>query len=304
MKPILSTMMLFSILLAFATGSGACGSGDTDAGSVHKECMSQNKPEMEDSVAVEPVEDPELHFDSADEALAYMKESGHWEEYEKGILPQMAEDELDYATRLINNDHDGFVVVDKGRMKVIMFDKYGVEEAAFGMACAKNYGTKHKRSDLRTPEGFFSVKKIQNSTAWHYVDDDGVVSDKTGEYGPRFIRLNTPVTNSIGIHGTCAPWSIGGRRSHGCIRIANENIMKLVEMVDSGMPVIVTPGRRDMAVNKKEGYDIPSISTIPGKSHTVLKERREVARADVSLSQDTLSDVQAQVEERPLEAAL
>ena len=186
----------------------------------------------------------------------------------------------------------------------IMFDKYGVEEAAFGMACAKNYGTKHKRSDLRTPEGFFSVKKIQNSTAWHYVDDNGVVSDKTGEYGPRFIRLNTPVTNSIGIHGTCAPWSIGGRRSHGCIRIANENIMKLVEMVDSGMPVIVTPGRRDMAVNKKEGYDIPSISTIPGKSHMVLKERREVVRADVSLSQDTLSDVQAQVEERPLEAAL
>ena len=80
--------------------------------------------------------------------------------------------------------------------------------------------------------------------------------------------------------------------------------MKLVEMVDSGMPVIVTPGRRDMAVNKKEGYDIPAISTIPGKSHMVLKERREVARADVSLSQDTLSDVQAQVEERTLEAAL
>ena len=100
MKPILSTMMLFSILLAFAAGSYACGSGDADAGSihdagsVHKEHMSQNKPEMEDSVAVEPVEDPELHFDSADEALAYMKESGHWEEYEKGILPQMAEDEL------------------------------------------------------------------------------------------------------------------------------------------------------------------------------------------------------------------
>ncbi len=36
----------------------------------------------------------------------------------------------------------------------------------------------------------------------------------------------------------------------------------------------------------------------------VLKERREVVRADVSLSQDTLSDVQAQVEERTLEAAL
>ena len=68
------------------------------------------------------------------------------------------------------------------------------------------------------------------------------------------------------LHGALA-----AAESHGCIRIANENIMKLVEMVDSGMPVIVTPGRSDMAVNKKEGYDIPSISTIPVKATWCLK---------------------------------
>lgn len=207
-------------------------------------------------------EEPELTFSTAEEALDYMRESGHWEDYRRGILPQMAVDELDYTTRLLNNKHDGFVVVDKGRMKVIKFDRYGDEVAVFGMACAKNYGTKHKRSDSRTPEGFFSVKRVHNSTDWHYIDDNGVESPKTGEYGPRFIRLNIPCTNSIGIHGTCAPWSIGGRRSHGCIRLTNENIMRLVEMVDSGMPVIITPGRKDIAVNEREGYDIPSVSTV------------------------------------------
>lgn len=213
-------------------------------------------------IKIEKKIDSSLHFTSSQDAIDYMKHSPHSAEYEAGILPQMAEDVLPYAERLLNNVHDGFIVVDKARMKVIKFDKYGVEKACYGMACAKNYGTKHKGWDCRTPEGFFSVKKIQNSEGWHFVDENGVESKKTGEFGPRFIRLNTPVTNSVGIHGTCAPWSIGGRRTHGCIRIKNENIMKLVEMVDSGMPVIVSPGKKDMAVNKNEGYNVPVVKTV------------------------------------------
>lgn len=201
-------------------------------------------------------------FSTPAAAIKFMMESENSEEYSHGILPQMANEELSYVEKLINNEHDGFIVVDKSRMKVIKFNRFGVEEESFGMACAKNYGTKHKTGDSRTPEGFFSVKQIQNSTDWHYTDDNGNVSPKTGEFGPRFVRLNIPGITCIGIHGTAAPWSIGGRRSHGCIRLTNENIMKFVEMVEPGMPVIITPGKKDMAVNKSEGYDIPSISTV------------------------------------------
>ncbi|MDE6648468.1 MAG: L,D-transpeptidase [Muribaculaceae bacterium] len=205
---------------------------------------------------------PYYTFTSPAGAINFMMNSENSEEYAHGILLQMANEELSYVEKLINNDHDGFVVVDKSRMKVIKFNRFGVEKESFGMACAKNYGTKHTTGDSRTPEGFFTVKQIQNSTDWHYVDDNGNVSEKTGEFGPRFIRLSIPGITSIGIHGTSAPWSIGGRRSHGCIRLTNENIMKMVEMVEPGMPVIITPGKKDMAVNKSEGYDIPSISTI------------------------------------------
>lgn len=209
---------------------------------------------------------PYYTFSSPSSAIKFMMESENSKEYAKGILPQMANEELSYVEKLINNEHDGFIVVDKSRMKVIKFNRFGVEEESFGMACAKNYGTKHTKGDSRTPEGFFSVKQIQNSTDWHYVDDNGVVSEKTGEFGPRFIRLNIPGITSIGIHGTSAPWSIGGRRSHGCIRLTNENIMHLVEIVKPGMPVIITPGKKDIAVNKSEGYNIPSISTIPNSA--------------------------------------
>ena len=212
----------------------------------------------------------ELKFDNSEDALRYMEKSENWDKYSKGILPKMAMTNLDYASKLLNNTHDGFIVVDKGRMKLIRFDRYGEPVATYGMACGKNYGTKHKRSDCRTPEGFFAVKRVQNSTDWKYVDDDGNVSQKTGEFGPRFIRLDIPGISSIGIHGTCAPWSIGGRRSHGCIRLKNENIMELVDMVEPGMPVIVSPGTKDQKINAEEGYNIPRISTIVDSNYASL----------------------------------
>ncbi|MDE6290032.1 MAG: L,D-transpeptidase [Muribaculaceae bacterium] len=222
--------------------------------------------------SVLPQVKPYYRFTSPTSAIKFMMESENSDEYARGILPQMANEELSYVEKLINNEHDGFIVVDKSRMKVIKFNRFGVEEESFGMACAKNFGTKHKTGDSRTPEGFFSVKQIQNSTDWHYVDDNGNVSEKTGEFGPRFIRLDIPGITCIGIHGTAAPWSIGGRRSHGCIRLTNENIMKVVEMVEPGMPVIITPGKKDMAVNKSEGYYIPSISTVPAQTNLAMNE--------------------------------
>lgn len=214
---------------------------------------------------------PRLDYDTPEEAIYHMRHSDHWEEYSAGILPRMTEDALDYAVRLLNNPHDGFIVVDKSRMLVILFDRYGRETVAYPMACGMNYGSKHKKNDRRTPEGFFSVKSIQNSTDWHYVDENGNRSAQPGDFGPRFIRLDVPGITSIGIHGTKSPGSLGGRRSHGCIRIKNENILALAEAVCVGMPVIVSPSPRDMAVNREEGHTIPAVSTFSaGRSEVSL----------------------------------
>lgn len=225
-----------------------------------------------------------IKFLSSSEAVEYMRESGHWNDYKRGILPIMAEEELEYCERLINNKYNRFIIVDKARMKVILYDRYGVTEKEYGMACARNYGTKHKKADSRTPEGFFSAEGIYDSTDWLFTDDNGVTSQKKGQFGPRFIRLKCPNTSQIGIHGTVAPWSIGHRVSHGCIRLTNENILELVKLVEIGMPVIVSPGSRDMAVNESEGYYIPSVTTVPGGSRVKAGKLPEK-----KVSQDTLS---------------
>lgn len=221
-----------------------------------------------DTVAVDSVVadtlPPRRYFATDKAALNYMTKDSTWAHCYKGsILPQMARDHFPYAQRLLNSRYDRFIVVDKYTMRVMLFDRCGRLLRAHKMACGRNYGTKHEKADERTPEGFFSVEGIYDSTDWLFVDDNGVKSDIKGQFGPRFVRLRIPGTTQIGIHGTCSPRSLGWRCSHGCIRITNEQIMQLVEFVEPGMPVIVNPGWRDTKTNLEEGYDIPWISVAP-----------------------------------------
>jgi lipoprotein-anchoring transpeptidase ErfK/SrfK len=43
----------------------------------------------------------------------------------------------------------------------------------------------------------------------------------------------------VAIHGTSLPWLIGTRASHGCIRLANADIVRLSRLVRPGVPVLI-----------------------------------------------------------------
>lgn len=206
-------------------------------------------------------EKPLLSLPTTESQLAYMTFSPHREAYESGILPQMAEDAPEYCEKILQSGGMRFIIVDKAKMKLFLYDPYGNIEKSYGIACAKNFGTKRKKGDSRTTEGIFNVKGVFDSREWLFTDDNGYTSPKKGQYGPRFIRLTIPY---IGIHGTGSPGSIGKRCSHGCIRVTNDNILELVKYVETGMPVIISPGPRDMAVNAKEGSHVLSVATEPG----------------------------------------
>lgn len=215
---------------------------------------------IDENIIIEDTINPNKKFKNAQEALSFMQSSRNWDKYKEGIIVRMVDENLSYAQKLLNNVYKRFIVVDKSTMRVILYDRYGIKEREYGMACGKNYGSKHEKADSRTPEGFFSAEGIYDSTDWLFTDDNGVTSPKKGQFGPRFIRLKTPITSQIGIHGTCSPWSIGHRCSHGCIRIKNENILELVEFVEVGMPIIVNPSRRDIIVNMQEGRNVKWIT--------------------------------------------
>ena len=56
--------------------------------------------------------------------------------------------------------------------------------------------------------------------------------------GPVFIRLGNP-NLGLGIHGTNAPSSVPGVRSHGCVRMKSTEALKMAKFVSRGMPASV-----------------------------------------------------------------
>ena len=254
MKPILYFLMLLA--------AAACSSSmDEDAQEIDTLVVPESAVPLPDAPE-EPVDVPDTPghpLATEQEALEFMEKSAHAGEYAAGIIPIIARQNMEYANKLLSNQMAYFVIVDKESMHVILYDRYGVEQNRYKMCCSRKYGTKHARRDNRTPEGFFYAGKTYDSSEWLYTDDDGNTSDKKGQFGPRFIRITNPVTTQVGIHGTCAPWSLGGRSSHGCIRIHNDNIVQLVKYVRPGMPVIINPSRRDQKVNEEEGYYVPRL---------------------------------------------
>jgi lipoprotein-anchoring transpeptidase ErfK/SrfK len=111
---------------------------------------------------------------------------------------------------------------------------------SFRIAVGKIGGNKQRRGDYRTPEGSFAISQIQNATTWVHDFGDGK-GPITGAYGPWFLRLKTPRWTGIGIHGTHDPASIGTMATEGCIRLTNEDVAALKEMVVIGTQVVIQP---------------------------------------------------------------
>ncbi len=160
----------------------------------------------------------------------------------------------------------GLIYVSKKEMTLTLADSQGNVIRIYPMACGKNVGHKRTKGDMKTPEGVFSLKQIQEASGWghNFHDGNGYIPHA---YGPWFLRLDTPGFSGIGIHGTHAPESIGTRATEGCIRLVNEDVEDLHNRVTLGMTVIIGP----------EAEGSVTTASIPA---TRPVERREVSVPD------------------------
>lgn len=137
-----------------------------------------------------------------------------------------------------------FVVIDKEKFTLNLVDSAGNSIKEYRIACAVNLGNKTRRGDHKTPEGTFKITQLLNASglSHDFGDGKGPVKDA---YGPWFMRLGVPGFIDIGIHGTPFPQSIGSRATEGCIRMRNEDVTDLKEMVKVGTIVIILPDKID-----------------------------------------------------------
>ncbi len=154
------------------------------------------------------------------------------------IPPQVAQPETPEIPKPVSYPKEGNVLLACKRDRTLYVykneDSTWKRLAAFPMAIGRNSGDKGDNGDLRTPEGRFWITSL------------GAGPEKGPMYGPLIFKLNYPrpgdladgkTGNGIWIHGV-----IMGNQptyTHGCLSLANEDILALAAYADIATPVII-----------------------------------------------------------------
>ena len=84
-------------------------------------------------------------------------------------------------------------------------------------------------------------------TGSYYVNQRLLAPDPAGPFGPGAVGISafSPTLQGwaqggpIAIHGTNTPHRLGLAVSHGCVRIANADLLRLYELAEEGTPVLI-----------------------------------------------------------------
>lgn len=221
-------------------------------------------------------------------------------------LSVMAED-LQSVMKFYKPDMSkGFIFVSKVDMTLTLVNSRGKVVVTYPIACGMNIGQKRVKGDHRTPEGYFLLEKIHDSSNWGHDFHDGKGFIKHA-YGHYFLRLQSGF-QGIGIHGTHAPSSIGTRATEGCIRLYNDDIEALGQKVTVGMPVIIGPeeGVSKLIASNAQRPNLPywtTGGTRPVRTSTPSVQKRKPKVVDGEIDIDPEQDLVEEVVTKPAQKA-
>lgn len=111
-----------------------------------------------------------------------------------------------------------------------------------GKTVLASYPVAIGRAEFPTPTGEFQVFEMIVNPAWQSPWTGEVEAPGAdGSLGLRWIGFTKVEGGVIGFHGTPNVRSIGQAVSHGCVRMHNEDIVKMYEQVRVGTLVRVEP---------------------------------------------------------------
>ena len=97
--------------------------------------------------------------------------------------------------------------------------------------------------EFPTPTGIFAVSEKRYMPTWINPDPTGwgagmPESIPPGPSNPLGMRAINWGGTLIRFHGTTATYSLGYNASHGCVRMSNEDVIQLYDLVDVGTPIV------------------------------------------------------------------
>ncbi|MEO1507592.1 MAG: L,D-transpeptidase [Cyanobacteria bacterium J06633_23] len=111
-----------------------------------------------------------------------------------------------------------------------------------GNTLANKFPVAVGKTGWETPTGTFEVDYMLEHPGWtNPFTGEQMPPGPENPLGERWISFWTDGHNEIGFHGTPNRDSIGQASSHGCVRLYNEHIRELYELVEPGTLVTVLP---------------------------------------------------------------
>ncbi|MCM8760622.1 MAG: L,D-transpeptidase family protein [Candidatus Omnitrophica bacterium] len=101
----------------------------------------------------------------------------------------------------------------------------------------KTYRVATGKEGSPTPVGTFKITNKIMNPPWYKLNGKMIpAGDPKNELGSRWLGLSKP---SYGIHGTIDPDSIGKFATEGCVRLKNEDIEEIFDIVPQGTEVVI-----------------------------------------------------------------
>ncbi len=162
------------------------------------------------------------------------------------LLPNTA-----YAAKWSPKANEYWVLVNKQQLRLSLIKGTEVQKSWY-VSIGKGKGTeKTSRMDLITPAGTYTIYRVVEDASKLVFDPKWFEEDgepQEGVYGSKLISFHNKW--QIAVHGTNAPWSIGRRATHGCVRMRNPDIEDLVTYIKPKMKIQIVDKNPEMPFYK------------------------------------------------------
>jgi lipoprotein-anchoring transpeptidase ErfK/SrfK len=153
----------------------------------------------------------------------------------RALAPELKTVKPRITTAGLTAAYGTIITIDRANFKLRLFKR---------LKLSKTSGVAVGRPGYPTPTGRFSIANKAVNPAWTAPNSPwaGAYANETVAGGSAENPLKARwmgIVNGVGIHGTGAPWSIGSRASHGCIRMTVPDVIDLYPRVPVGTPVVI-----------------------------------------------------------------
>ncbi len=153
----------------------------------------------------------------------------------RALRAPLRRDRAKVTVATLRAGNPAILTVDRSTRRLRLFER---------LRLTRTYGVAVGAAGYDTPAGLFHLQSRQVDPAWTAPNRPwaGAMAGRTipgGAPGNPLRARWLGVNGAVGIHGTAEEWSIGGRASHGCIRMRVRDVVELYPRVPLGAPVLI-----------------------------------------------------------------